>query len=117
MISAMSVLSNNWRLLASGAADGAANMALDRALLDEMEAALAAFGIGAFGTAVGSVISALLFSSILGTETWKLAGQFAGTYTGRVEISSTNAFNSPRVVEVMLEVYEPDRDRKTAEQE
>ncbi len=42
MISGMSGLSDNWRLLRSGAADGAANMALDRALLDEMESALAA---------------------------------------------------------------------------
>jgi lipoate-protein ligase A len=42
MISRMFGIADNWRLLRSGAADGAANMALDRALLDEMEAALAA---------------------------------------------------------------------------
>ena len=42
MIAPMDGLTTQWRLLRSGAADGAANMALDRALLDEMEASLAA---------------------------------------------------------------------------
>ena len=43
---------------------------------------LAAFGIGAVGTAVGAVTGALLLSGLVGPETWKLAGQFTGTYTG-----------------------------------
>lgn len=43
---------------------------------------LAAFGIGAFGTAAGAVTGALLWSGLLGPETWKLSGQFTGTYTG-----------------------------------
>ncbi|MCG6957141.1 MAG: DUF819 family protein [Gemmatimonadetes bacterium] len=43
---------------------------------------LAAFGIGAVGTAVGAVVGAFAVSSVVGPETWKLAGQFAGTYTG-----------------------------------
>jgi uncharacterized membrane protein len=43
---------------------------------------LAAFGIGAVGSAVGAVVGAFAVASSLGPETWKLAGQFAGTYTG-----------------------------------
>jgi uncharacterized membrane protein len=43
---------------------------------------LAAFGIGALGTAVGAMVGAFAVSSSVGPETWKLAGQFAGTYTG-----------------------------------
>jgi uncharacterized membrane protein len=43
---------------------------------------LAAFGIGALGTAVGATTGGLLLSGLVGPETWKLAGQFTGTYTG-----------------------------------
>jgi uncharacterized membrane protein len=43
---------------------------------------LVAFGIGAVGTAVGAITGALLLSGLVGPETWKLAGQFTGTYTG-----------------------------------
>ena len=43
---------------------------------------LAAFGIGALGTAVGAITGGLLLSGLVGAETWKLAGQFTGTYTG-----------------------------------
>ena len=43
---------------------------------------LKAFGIGAVGTAIGSMTMALLLFSRIGEETWKLAGQFTGTYTG-----------------------------------
>ncbi len=43
---------------------------------------LMAFGIGAVGTAVGAMIGGYMLVSIIGPETWKLAGQFAGTYTG-----------------------------------
>ena len=43
---------------------------------------LAAFGIGAVGTAIGSTVSALVLAPRVGPETWKLAGQFTGTYTG-----------------------------------
>jgi len=43
---------------------------------------LAAFGIGAAGTAAGAIVGGLLFSTLVGPETWKLAGQFTGTYTG-----------------------------------
>ena len=43
---------------------------------------LAAFGIGALGSAVGSSVGALLLSGMVGPETWKLAGQYAATYTG-----------------------------------
>ncbi len=43
---------------------------------------LAAFGIGAAGTAIGATVGALVFFPLVGTETWKLAGQFTGTYTG-----------------------------------
>ena len=43
---------------------------------------LKAFLIGAAGTAIGSTIMALLLHRLIGPETWKLAGQFTGTYTG-----------------------------------
>ena len=43
---------------------------------------LAAFALGAFGAAVGSVVGGLLFFRQVGPETWKLAGQLTGTYTG-----------------------------------
>ena len=43
---------------------------------------LAAFGIGALGTAVGATVSGLALHSLVGPETWKLAGQYTGTYTG-----------------------------------
>jgi uncharacterized membrane protein len=43
---------------------------------------LKAFLIGAVGTALGSMTMALLLHRLIGPETWKLAGQFTGTYTG-----------------------------------
>ena len=43
---------------------------------------LIAFGIGATATAVGASVGAFMFASSVGDETWKLAGQFTGTYTG-----------------------------------
>jgi uncharacterized membrane protein len=43
---------------------------------------LAAFAIGAGGTMIGSATASLLFGRALGPETWKLAGQFTGTYIG-----------------------------------
>jgi uncharacterized membrane protein len=53
-----------------------------RSVLDAGPRMLAAFGLGALGTAMGAVVGALLFSGLVGPETWKLAGQFTGTYTG-----------------------------------
>jgi uncharacterized membrane protein len=43
---------------------------------------LAAFGIGAAGTAIGATTAGLLLHGLVGPETYKLAGQFTGTYTG-----------------------------------
>jgi len=43
---------------------------------------LAAFAIGAVGSAVGSAAAALLLSGSVGPDTWKLAGQYAATYSG-----------------------------------
>ena len=43
---------------------------------------LKAFALGAIGSALGSFSMALLLHSSLGSETWKLAGQFTGTYIG-----------------------------------
>ncbi|GMR13121.1 MAG: DUF819 family protein [Gemmatimonadota bacterium] len=45
-------------------------------------AMLGAFALGAVGTIVGAVTGAFLWSGMVGPETWKLSGQFAGTYTG-----------------------------------
>ena len=41
-----------------------------------------AFVLGAIGSVLGSGVMALILSSSIGDETWKLAGQFAGTYIG-----------------------------------
>lgn len=43
---------------------------------------LAAFGLGAAGTVIGSITAGLILFSQVGAETWKLAGQFTGTYIG-----------------------------------
>jgi uncharacterized membrane protein len=43
---------------------------------------LAAFGIGAVGSVVGAVVAALVFGGVVGPETWKLGGQYTGTYIG-----------------------------------
>jgi uncharacterized membrane protein len=53
-----------------------------RSVLQAGPRMLAAFGIGAVGTAVGAVAGALMLSASVGRETWKLGGQFTGTYTG-----------------------------------
>ncbi len=53
-----------------------------RSVLQAGPRMLAAFGIGAVGTAVGAVVGGLVLSGLVGPETWKLAGQFTGTYTG-----------------------------------
>lgn len=43
---------------------------------------LAAFAVGAAGSAAGAVAGALLLEGLVGPESWKLAGQYAATYTG-----------------------------------
>lgn len=43
---------------------------------------LAAFGIGAVGTIVGAMAAGLILVAPIGEETWKLAGQYTGTYIG-----------------------------------
>ena len=43
---------------------------------------LAAFGLGALGTALGAAVSGLVLYRTIGEETWKLSGQFTGTYSG-----------------------------------
>ena len=43
---------------------------------------LKAFGIGAVGTALGAMIMGFVLFSSIGEETWKLCGQFTGTYSG-----------------------------------
>jgi uncharacterized membrane protein len=43
---------------------------------------LVAFLIGAVGTALGASSAALVLSGNIGPETYKLAGQYTGTYTG-----------------------------------
>jgi uncharacterized membrane protein len=53
-----------------------------RSVLEAGPGMLAAFGIGAVGTAAGAIVGAFLLSGLVGPETWKLAGQFTGTYTG-----------------------------------
>lgn len=53
-----------------------------RSVLQAGPTMLAAFGLGALGTAIGSTAAALTLAPLVGPETWKLAGQFTGTYTG-----------------------------------
>ena len=43
---------------------------------------LGAFGIGALGTAIGALVGGFALAGTIGPDTWKLTGQFTGTYTG-----------------------------------
>ncbi len=43
---------------------------------------VALFVVASFGTALGALVGALIFSGGIGAVTWKLAGAFTGTYTG-----------------------------------
>jgi len=43
---------------------------------------LVAFAIGAVGSTVGAIVAGLALSGLIGPETWKLTGQFTGTYIG-----------------------------------
>lgn len=45
-------------------------------------AMLAAFGVGAVGTMLGAFLAAVLLGGAIGPESWKLTGQFTGTYIG-----------------------------------
>ncbi len=40
------------------------------------------FGLAGFGTFVGALAASLLFAGVLGPETWKLGGTFAGAFFG-----------------------------------
>ena len=53
-----------------------------RSVLQAGPRMLAAFGLGAVGTTIGAVGGGFLAKSAIGPETWKLAGQYAGTYIG-----------------------------------
>lgn len=53
-----------------------------RSVLQAGPRMLAAFAVGVVGTAVGAIVGGLILSGLVGPETWKLAGQFTGTYTG-----------------------------------
>lgn len=53
-----------------------------RSVLQAGPRMLAAFAIGAVGTVVGVIVAAFAVMRHVGPETWKLAGQYAGTYTG-----------------------------------
>jgi len=43
---------------------------------------MACFGAATAGSFIGSLVAGLLFTSWLGAETWKLSGQFAGSFVG-----------------------------------
>ena len=43
---------------------------------------LAAFALGAVGTVMGGILGGFLLADAVGPETWKLAGQYTGTYIG-----------------------------------
>lgn len=43
---------------------------------------LGAFGIAVTGTALGALLASIMFASVFGDATWRLAGTLTGTYTG-----------------------------------
>ena len=53
-----------------------------RSVVEAGPTMLAAFAVGAVGSAVGASLSAVLLADVIGPETWKLAGQYTATYTG-----------------------------------
>ena len=53
-----------------------------RSLLAAGKPMLGAFGIGAAGTMLGTATATFLLAGAIGPETWKLTGQFTGTYIG-----------------------------------
>jgi uncharacterized membrane protein len=53
-----------------------------RSVVDAGPSMLAAFAIGAFGTGLGAMVAGLVLFRQIGEETWKLTGQFTGTYIG-----------------------------------
>ena len=53
-----------------------------RTLLDAGRPMLGAFGLGAAGTMLGTATATFLLAGAIGPETWKLTGQFTGTYIG-----------------------------------
>ena len=53
-----------------------------RTVRDAGKTMLGAFGLGALGTMLGTLLATLLLSGAVGPETWKLTGQFTGTYIG-----------------------------------
>ena len=82
-----------------------------RSVLEAGPRMLAAFGLGAAGTAIGATVGALMLSGLVGPETWKLAGQFTGTYTGggvnfaalgRALDTSPDLFSAAIAADVML---------------
>ena len=44
--------------------------------------AIMAFGLGAVGTLIGAFVGGLLLAGAIGPESWKISGQFAGSYIG-----------------------------------
>ncbi|NIQ56004.1 MAG: DUF819 family protein, partial [Gammaproteobacteria bacterium] len=53
-----------------------------RSVIRAGPAMLAAFGLGAVGTAAGAVLATVMLHDAVGPESWKLAGQYTGTYIG-----------------------------------
>ena len=53
-----------------------------RSVVEAGPSMLAAFAIGALGTTLGAIVAGLVLFRQIGEETWKLTGQFTGTYTG-----------------------------------
>ena len=49
---------------------------------------LVAFALGAVGTCVGAGLATVLLSRQIGDETWKLTGQFTGTYIGGINFAA-----------------------------
>lgn len=64
-------------------------------------AMLIAFGLGAVGTVLGAVTGGIFLREAVGPETWKLSGQYTGTYIG----GGVNMVAVGRGVETSAELF------------
>ena len=85
-----------------------------RSIVQAGPSMLAAFALGALGTATGAIFAGLMLHGAIGDETWKLTGQFTGTYTGggmnfaalgQAFDTSSNLFTAAIAADVILTAF------------